>query len=52
VGELAVLIVVRNPDVSPWFPMLLLVYPGCRSAAPSDPGVTAANAWRAGIGVI
>lgn len=26
-GELAVLIVVRNPQVSPWFPMLLLVYP-------------------------
>jgi UDP-GlcNAc:undecaprenyl-phosphate GlcNAc-1-phosphate transferase len=26
-GELSVLIVVRNPQVSPWFPMLLLVYP-------------------------
>jgi UDP-N-acetylmuramyl pentapeptide phosphotransferase/UDP-N-acetylglucosamine-1-phosphate transferase len=26
-GELSVLIVVRHPDVSPWFPMLLLVYP-------------------------
>lgn len=26
-AELAVLLVVRNPDVSPWFPMLLLVYP-------------------------
>jgi UDP-N-acetylmuramyl pentapeptide phosphotransferase/UDP-N-acetylglucosamine-1-phosphate transferase len=26
-GEISVLIVVRHPDVSPWFPMLLLVYP-------------------------
>jgi UDP-N-acetylmuramyl pentapeptide phosphotransferase/UDP-N-acetylglucosamine-1-phosphate transferase len=26
-GELSVLMVVRHPDVSPWFPMLLLVYP-------------------------
>jgi UDP-N-acetylmuramyl pentapeptide phosphotransferase/UDP-N-acetylglucosamine-1-phosphate transferase len=26
-GELSVLIVVRHPEVSPWFPMLLLVYP-------------------------
>lgn len=27
VAELAVLLVVRNPTVSPWFPLLLLVYP-------------------------
>lgn len=26
-AELSVLLVVRNPDVSPWFPMLLLAYP-------------------------
>lgn len=26
-AELAVLIVVRNPGVSPWFPVLLLIYP-------------------------
>jgi UDP-N-acetylmuramyl pentapeptide phosphotransferase/UDP-N-acetylglucosamine-1-phosphate transferase len=26
-GEISVLIVVRHPEVSPWFPMLLLVYP-------------------------
>jgi UDP-GlcNAc:undecaprenyl-phosphate GlcNAc-1-phosphate transferase len=26
-GELSVLIVTRHPQVSPWFPMLLLVYP-------------------------
>jgi UDP-GlcNAc:undecaprenyl-phosphate GlcNAc-1-phosphate transferase len=26
-GELSVLLVVRHPEVSPWFPMLLLVYP-------------------------
>jgi UDP-N-acetylmuramyl pentapeptide phosphotransferase/UDP-N-acetylglucosamine-1-phosphate transferase len=26
-GELSVLIVMRHPEVSPWFPMLLLVYP-------------------------
>ena len=26
-GEMSVLIVVRHPEVSPWFPMLLLVYP-------------------------
>ncbi len=26
-SELAVLLVVRNPAVSPWFPMVLLVYP-------------------------
>jgi UDP-GlcNAc:undecaprenyl-phosphate/decaprenyl-phosphate GlcNAc-1-phosphate transferase len=26
-AELSVLIVMRNPSVSPWFPMLLLVYP-------------------------
>jgi len=26
-GELSVLMVVRHPEVSPWFPMLLLVYP-------------------------
>jgi UDP-N-acetylmuramyl pentapeptide phosphotransferase/UDP-N-acetylglucosamine-1-phosphate transferase len=26
-GELSVLIVTRHPEVSPWFPMLLLVYP-------------------------
>ena len=27
VAELAVLLVVRNPTVSPWFPLLLLIYP-------------------------
>ena len=27
VAELAVLLVVRNPSVSPWFPLLLLIYP-------------------------
>lgn len=27
IAELAILLVVRNPDVSPWFPMLLMVYP-------------------------
>ncbi len=27
VAELSVLLVVRHPEVSPWFPMLLLVYP-------------------------
>jgi UDP-N-acetylmuramyl pentapeptide phosphotransferase/UDP-N-acetylglucosamine-1-phosphate transferase len=27
VGELSVLLVVRHSEVSPWFPMLLLVYP-------------------------
>lgn len=26
-AELSVLIVVRNPNVSPWFPLLLLIYP-------------------------
>jgi UDP-N-acetylmuramyl pentapeptide phosphotransferase/UDP-N-acetylglucosamine-1-phosphate transferase len=26
-GELSVLLVVRHPDVSPWFPLLLLVFP-------------------------
>src|SRR5262249_25052477 len=26
-GELSVLLVVRHPEISPWFPMLLLVYP-------------------------
>jgi UDP-N-acetylmuramyl pentapeptide phosphotransferase/UDP-N-acetylglucosamine-1-phosphate transferase len=26
-GEISVLLVVRHPEVSPWFPMLLLVYP-------------------------
>jgi UDP-N-acetylmuramyl pentapeptide phosphotransferase/UDP-N-acetylglucosamine-1-phosphate transferase len=26
-GELSVLLVMRHPEVSPWFPMLLLVYP-------------------------
>jgi len=26
-GELSVLLVVRHPEVSPWFPMLLLAYP-------------------------
>jgi UDP-N-acetylmuramyl pentapeptide phosphotransferase/UDP-N-acetylglucosamine-1-phosphate transferase len=26
-AELSVLLVVRNPDVSPWFPLVLLVYP-------------------------
>ena len=26
-GELSVLLVVRNPEVSPWFPLTLLVYP-------------------------
>jgi len=26
-GELSVLLVVRNPDLSPWFPLLLLAYP-------------------------
>jgi UDP-GlcNAc:undecaprenyl-phosphate GlcNAc-1-phosphate transferase len=26
-AELSVLLVVRNPDVSPWFPLLLLAYP-------------------------
>lgn len=26
-AELAVLLVVRNPDVSPWFPLVLLAYP-------------------------
>ena len=26
-AELSVLLVARNPDVSPWFPLLLLVYP-------------------------
>jgi UDP-N-acetylmuramyl pentapeptide phosphotransferase/UDP-N-acetylglucosamine-1-phosphate transferase len=26
-GELSVLLVVRNPEVSPWFPLLLLAYP-------------------------
>lgn len=26
-GELAVLLVVRNPDVSPWLPIVLLAYP-------------------------
>jgi UDP-N-acetylmuramyl pentapeptide phosphotransferase/UDP-N-acetylglucosamine-1-phosphate transferase len=26
-AELSVLLVVRNPEVSPWFPLLLLVYP-------------------------
>ena len=26
-AELSVLVVVRHPEVSPWFPMLLLVYP-------------------------
>ncbi len=26
-AELGVLLVVRNPDVSPWFPLLIMVYP-------------------------
>lgn len=26
-GELSVLLVVRNPDVSPWFPLVLLAFP-------------------------
>lgn len=26
-GEISILLVVRNPDVSPWFPMLLVIYP-------------------------
>lgn len=26
-AELSVLLVVRNPEVSPWFPLLLLIYP-------------------------
>jgi UDP-N-acetylmuramyl pentapeptide phosphotransferase/UDP-N-acetylglucosamine-1-phosphate transferase len=26
-GELSVLLIVRNPDVSPWFPLILLAYP-------------------------
>ena len=26
-AELSVLLVARNPDVSPWFPLLLLIYP-------------------------
>jgi UDP-N-acetylmuramyl pentapeptide phosphotransferase/UDP-N-acetylglucosamine-1-phosphate transferase len=26
-AELSVLLIVRNPDVSPWFPLLLLAYP-------------------------
>ncbi len=26
-GELSVLLVLRNPQVSPWFPMLLMIYP-------------------------
>jgi UDP-N-acetylmuramyl pentapeptide phosphotransferase/UDP-N-acetylglucosamine-1-phosphate transferase len=26
-GELSVLLVVRNPEVSPWFPLMLLAYP-------------------------
>ncbi len=26
-GELSVLLVVRNPDVSPWFPLMLLALP-------------------------
>lgn len=26
-AELAVLLVVRNPEISPWFPLLLLIYP-------------------------
>lgn len=27
IAELSVLLVVRNPQVSPWFPLLLLIYP-------------------------
>lgn len=27
VGELSVLLVVRNPEVSPWFPLLVVIYP-------------------------
>ena len=27
IGELSVLLVARNPEVSPWFPMLLVIYP-------------------------
>lgn len=27
IGEISVLLVVRNPEVSPWFPMLLVIYP-------------------------
>src|SRR5262249_55743983 len=27
VGELSVLLVVRHPEISPWFPLLLLVFP-------------------------
>jgi UDP-GlcNAc:undecaprenyl-phosphate/decaprenyl-phosphate GlcNAc-1-phosphate transferase len=26
-GELSILLVARNPEVSPWFPMVLLIYP-------------------------
>jgi UDP-N-acetylmuramyl pentapeptide phosphotransferase/UDP-N-acetylglucosamine-1-phosphate transferase len=26
-GEMSVLLVVRHPEISPWFPMLVLVYP-------------------------
>ena len=27
IGEISVLLVLRNPEVSPWFPMLLVIYP-------------------------
>lgn len=27
IATLSILLVVRNPDVSPWFPMLLMIYP-------------------------
>lgn len=27
IGEISVLLVVRNPEVSPWFPLLLVIYP-------------------------
>lgn len=27
IGEISVLLVVRHPEVSPWFPMLLVIYP-------------------------
>ena len=29
IGELLILLVVRNPQVSPWFPLLLCCYPVC-----------------------
>lgn len=27
IGDISILLVVRNPEVSPWFPMLLVIYP-------------------------